>query len=149
MVKLRDVRDQAVSSLHTRAEKNALIVKNASEEKALAISRGDTLSEAMRHRDEQLDQSLAQVDRLEAEIWRRNVNKEQADSSEPESTKQCARRSVSPSVQPVEAGPKDRFSCPGYANTVVVTLHLPNQHRRSSVPTSPPSNCAAVFSYSK
>ena len=52
MVELRDVRDQAVSALHTQAEKNALIVKHASEEKALAISRGDTLSESIRHSDE-------------------------------------------------------------------------------------------------
>ena len=127
MVKLRDVRDQAVSSLHTQAENNALIVKHASEEKALADGRGDTLSEENRHRDEQLDQSRAQVDQLEAETLRRTVDKEQADSSEPEWTKQCARRSVSPSVQPVADGPKDRCICLGYANTVVVILHLPKQ----------------------
>jgi len=80
MVELRDVGDQAVSALHTQAEKNALIVKHASEEKALAISRGDTLSESIRHSDEQLDQSRARVERLEDEIIRRTVDKEQADS---------------------------------------------------------------------
>ena len=80
MVKLRDFRDQTVSALHTQAENNALIVKHSSEEKALADGRGDTLSESIRHSDEQLDQSRAQVERLEAEIYRRTVDKEQADS---------------------------------------------------------------------
>ena len=80
MVKFWNAQEQAVNAVKTRAEKEALIHKHALEEKALADVRGDTLDQALRHRDEELEQARAHVYRLKEEILRRTVDREQAGS---------------------------------------------------------------------
>ena len=66
MVKLRNAQEQAVNALKTRADKEAIIHKHALEEKALADVRGDTLDQALLHRDEELEQARFHVERLKA-----------------------------------------------------------------------------------
>ena len=66
--------------MKTRAEKEALIHKHALEEKSLADVRGDTLDQALLHRDGKLGQARVHVERLKVKLLRRTADREEADS---------------------------------------------------------------------